>query len=52
MKFQTLACTVLKNGCTTPNQYAPSTSSKLGAGHKNTGQLFFHEESIYEVSKP
>ena len=21
-------------------------------GKKNTGQLFFHEESIYEISKP
>ena len=29
----------------------PSTNTVCG-GYKNTGQLFFDEESIYEISKP
>ena len=27
------------------------TTNKICEGYKNTGQLFFHKESIYEISK-
>ena len=42
---------------TSRKQYALPTLSKLGEGRntdmkKNTGQLFYHEECVYEISKP
>ena len=43
--------------CTQDFQYLFSKGHYSNKGHntymkKNTGQLFFHEESVYEISKP
>ena len=55
MKFQDTSIHRLKvrtHGHTDkPKAICPTNFFKVG-GIKNTGQLFFHEEFVYEISKP
>ena len=57
MKFQTLACTVHKiwHASEFVLIFSKGHNSRKGDNldkKKNVDQLFFHEESIYGISKP
>ena len=46
-----------EHGYTISSPCEPDGSGELKKGHnlaiqKNTGQLFYHEECVYEISKP
>ena len=55
--MKALAQTLFEISCTQDFQILFSKGHNSEKGHnldmeKNTGQLFFHEESVYEISKP
>ena len=55
--MKALAQILLEIACTKDFQILFSKGHNLEKGHnsgmkKNTGQLFFHEEYVYEISKP
>ena len=55
--MKALAQIVFEISCTQDFQILFSKGHNSEKGHnldmkKNTGQLFFHEESVYEISKP
>ena len=55
--MKTLAQILVEISCTQDFQILFSKGHNSEKGHnsdmkKNTGQLFFHEESVYEISNP
>ena len=55
--MKALALTLFEISCTQDFQILFSKGHNSKKGHnlaiqKNTGQLFYHEECVYEISKP